>query len=39
VLGSAIVVLVLAFPQGLVGSALQWRERSRDGEDEPEVAR
>jgi branched-chain amino acid transport system permease protein len=29
VLGGAIVVLVLAFPQGLVGSALSWRERSR----------
>ncbi len=30
VLGGAIVVLVLAFPQGLVGSALNWRERSRE---------
>jgi branched-chain amino acid transport system permease protein len=29
-LGAAIVGLVLAFPQGLVGSVLEWRERSRD---------
>jgi branched-chain amino acid transport system permease protein len=29
VLGTAIVVLVLAFPQGLVGSALGWRAHTR----------
>ena len=28
VLGAAIVVLVLAFPQGLVGGFLKWRERT-----------
>jgi branched-chain amino acid transport system permease protein len=33
VLGAAIVLLVLAFPQGLVGGFLKWRERS--GGDEP----
>jgi branched-chain amino acid transport system permease protein len=39
VLGSAIVLLVLAFPQGLVGSILDWRGRYPDGESEPEAAR
>ena len=39
VLGGAIVVLVLAFPQGLVGSALNWRERSRSDDAQAEAAR
>jgi branched-chain amino acid transport system permease protein len=37
VLGTAIVVIVLAFPQGLVGSLTAWRERRRD-DDAPEPA-
>jgi len=32
-LGSAIVVLVLVFPQGLVGGVAQWRERRRERDD------
>jgi branched-chain amino acid transport system permease protein len=39
VLGGAIVVLVLAFPQGLVGSALRWRERAQAGDAETGAAR
>jgi branched-chain amino acid transport system permease protein len=39
VLGSAIVVLVLAFPQGLVGSALSWRARTREDDTPAETAR
>jgi len=39
VLGGAIVVLVLAFPQGLVGSALNWRERSRSDDAQAEATR
>jgi branched-chain amino acid transport system permease protein len=44
VLGASIVVIVLAFPQGLVGSLVAWRERRGDGdadaaEPRPEGAR
>jgi branched-chain amino acid transport system permease protein len=38
-LGLAIVALVLAFPQGLVGGFLRWRERRGEGEPVAEVAR
>jgi branched-chain amino acid transport system permease protein len=31
VLGLVIVLLVMLFPKGLVGTALDWRERRRDG--------
>jgi branched-chain amino acid transport system permease protein len=34
-LGGAIVLLVLAFPQGLVGGLVAWRERWRQDADEP----
>jgi branched-chain amino acid transport system permease protein len=39
VLGAAIVLLVLAFPQGLVGGFLKWRERARTDEPLAEAAR
>jgi branched-chain amino acid transport system permease protein len=42
VLGASIVLIVLAFPQGLVGSVVAWRERRGDGdavEPQPEAAR
>ncbi len=42
VLGASIVVIVLAFPQGLVGSLVGWRERRRNAdavEPMPEGAR
>ena len=38
-LGAAIVVLVLAFPQGLVGGFLKWRERRADDESVAEPTR
>jgi branched-chain amino acid transport system permease protein len=31
ILGLVIVLLVVLFPRGLVGTALDWRERRRDG--------
>jgi len=34
VLGGVIVVLVLVFPQGLVGGIVQWRERRRGRDDD-----
>ena len=38
-LGLAIVALVLAFPQGLVGGFLRWRERGTENDPLAEAAR